>query len=92
MRETYGEDQFLAITWYTNGSYAVPEGMQRFGWYGFGGTPSVMFDGTESVIGGQVGGSMFPTYNPIVLERQALASPLIIDANAYATVVASIFL
>ncbi len=80
MRETYGEDQFLAITWYTNGSYAVPEGMQRFGWYGFSGTPSVMFDGTESVIGGQAGGSMFPTYNPIVLERQALASPLIIDA------------
>jgi hypothetical protein len=80
LRETYGEDQFLAVTWYTNGSYAVPEGTQRFAWYGFSGTPSAMFDGSLPVIGGQSGGSMFPTYDPLVQSRQALPSPLIIDA------------
>jgi len=40
-----------------------------------------MFDGVEEVVGGHSSGSMFETYHPIVQERLALPSPLIIEAN-----------
>jgi len=71
----------VPITWYINGSWSIPEGVQRFPWYGFGGTPSAMFDGVYEVVGGQSSGSMFPTYDPIVAGRLGSSSPLLIDAS-----------
>ena len=69
------------MTFYGNAPYSFPEGLQRVSWYGFNGTPSVMFDGLLSHIGGQASGSMFASYLPSVVTREAEPSPLIMDAN-----------
>jgi len=59
----------------------LPDGNSRASGYGFNGTPSVVFDGTETVIGGAASGSMYNTYEPIVVSQLASASPLTIDAS-----------
>ncbi len=68
------------MTFYLGGSYSIPDGNARAGWYGFNGTPSVVFDGTLVSIGGQTSGSMFSTYQPMVVSRLALSSPLTMNA------------
>jgi hypothetical protein len=79
LRAAYYPDEFIAISWYTSGVYAIPEGQARYPWYGFTGTPSVMFDGYDFEIGGLTSGSMFPYYDPIVSSHQGNA-PLAITA------------
>lgn len=69
------------MTFYGNAPYSFPEGLQRISWYGFSGTPSVMFDGVDDYVGGAASGSMYTTYLPTVVSRQSVASPLIMDAN-----------
>jgi len=39
-----------------------------------------MFDGLVDVVGGNTGGSMFPTYDPIVFSRVNTSSPLLMTA------------
>jgi hypothetical protein len=51
------------------------------GWYGFSGTPSVRFDGVHQHVGGQASGSMYSTYLPSFLDRQATPSPIVLNAN-----------
>ncbi|MHC4092427.1 MAG: FG-GAP-like repeat-containing protein [Planctomycetota bacterium] len=70
----------MAISWYTSGTYNIPVGTSRYSWYGFTGTPSVMFDGYEDVVGGLSSGSMFLYYDPIVSAHQGNA-PLAITAT-----------
>ncbi len=84
MGNEFDADEFVGITWYTGGSFGIPEGSSRFSWYGFSGTPSAMFDGTESVVGGASSGSMIGTYRPIVNSHLAVDSPITIMAG-YAT-------
>lgn len=80
LEEEYGTDQFVPMTIYSSGSYAPPGGSGRMSYYGFNGTPSATFDGTIDHLGGQSGGSMFATYNPSVLARLSVSSPLVINA------------
>lgn len=69
------------MTFYGNAPYSFSEGLQRVSWYGFSGTPSVMIDGYHSHVGGASSGSMFSTYQPSVVSRQATPSPLVMEAN-----------
>ena len=55
--------------------------MQRISWYGWSGTPSVMFDGTHQHVGGQDSGSMYSTYLPTFLSCASIPSPLEMVAN-----------
>ncbi len=66
-------------------AYGIPGGEARLSGYGFSGTPSAMFDGTLSYIGGLSGGSLFAVYDPLVAARLAVASPLTLAANYVAT-------
>lgn len=59
----------------------MPDGNLRASAYGFDSTPSVIFDGTQSHVGGAASGSMYNTYFPIVSNRLASASPLSITAS-----------
>ncbi len=79
METMYGPTEFLPLTFYFSAPYALPEGNARASWYGFSGTPSVMFDGVIDEIGGMASGSMYPTYNADYNVRSAIASPLIIN-------------
>ncbi len=69
------------MTFYLGGTYSIPQGNARASWYGFNGTPSVVFDGVMENVGGQPSGSMFSTYQPMVVSRMDLTSPLIMNAN-----------
>ena len=71
----------MSITWYISGIYNIPEGSSRYSWYGFTGTPSAMFDGYSSSVGGLETGSMFPYYDPIVSSHLGGNSPLTITGT-----------
>ncbi len=71
----------MPVTWYTSAPYAFPEGVQRFSWLGFSGTPSAMFDGYDAVVGGMPAGSMYSSYAPIVAAHLAADSPLAMSAQ-----------
>ena len=77
----YGSDDFVPLTFYLTAPYRLPVVDARFGMYGFGGTPSVMFDGVSDHVGGAGSGSMFATYEPLYLNRAATSSPLVLDAD-----------
>jgi len=66
----------VPVTWYLNAPYSIPDGVSRFYWYGFSGTPSVMFDGNTPVVGGSASGSMYSSYQPIVQNHLGDPSPL----------------
>ncbi len=68
------------MTFYLGGTYSTPEGNARADWYGFNGTPSTVFDGTLEYVGGQTSGSLFAVYEPLVVSRMAISSPLIMNA------------
>ncbi len=69
------------MTFYFSPPYVLADGNVRASNYGFSGTPSIMFDGTADLIGGAAAGSMFSSYEPMVVSALALASPLTIDAS-----------
>ncbi|MFT7699923.1 MAG: hypothetical protein ACI8S7_001757, partial [Candidatus Krumholzibacteriia bacterium] len=71
----------MGLTFYFSPPYVLPDGNVRASGYGFNGTPSVVFDGTEKVVGGAASGSMFSTYESIVLSQLSTVSPLSIDAS-----------
>ncbi len=75
----HGPTEFLPLTFYFSAPYALAAGNARAAWYGFTGTPSVMFDGILEEVGGLSSGSMYPTYNADYNTRSAIASPLIIN-------------
>ncbi len=81
LAEYYTTAEFIPITWYIGGEYYIGDAAARFAFYGFSGTPSAVFDGTQTVIGGMESGSMFETYAPIVASRLAASSPLSITAR-----------
>jgi hypothetical protein len=81
LAQYYTTDEFLPITWYIGGEYYIGAAATRWAFYNFSATPSAVFDGTEMVIGGQEGGSMFETYAPIVASRLSASSPLSITAS-----------
>ncbi|MBK7188685.1 MAG: hypothetical protein IPH86_08450 [bacterium] len=60
---------------YLTSPWRTSFGDTRFSTYGFRGTPSVMFDGTASYVGGQACGSMFPSYQPTVASKLGTSSP-----------------
>ncbi len=68
------------MTFYLGGFYSIPEGNSRASWYGFSGTPAAMFDGIIQSTGGQPSGSMFASYQPMVVSRLGISSPLIMNA------------
>ncbi len=49
--------------------------------YGFTGTPSVMFDGVTSMVGGMASGSMYASYLPVYTSRAATPSPVAIASS-----------
>jgi hypothetical protein len=63
-----------------NDVYYTPEGGLKADFYNVTGIPWVIFDGYEEVVGGTSGGSMFPTYDPIVVTHLADDSPISLDA------------
>ncbi len=69
------------MTYYLTNPYTTPFGNTRFGAYGFSGTPSVMFDGTSSYVGGAASGSMYATYQPTVAARLGVSSPVTMGAT-----------
>ncbi len=79
METMYGPTEFLPLTFYFSAPYATAEGNARASWYGFGGTPSVMFDGVIEEVGGLASGTMYPSYNADYNLRSPIASPLIIN-------------
>ncbi len=79
MESMHGPTEFLPMTFYFTAPYALPEGNDRATWYGFSGTPSVMFDGVIAEVGGMSSGTMYPTYNADYNTRSSIASPLIIN-------------
>jgi len=81
LESIYSTSEFLPMTFYFGAPYSTPEGNARATWYGFTGTPNVMFGGTYKSIGGIDNGSMFPHYNPVVQSQMATASPLIMTAG-----------
>ena len=80
MEENYGTDEFLPMTFYLGGVYSIPEGNSRASWYGFSGTPAIMFDGVDDAVGGQPSGSMYASYLPMYAARASMSSPLIMNA------------
>jgi hypothetical protein len=79
LESVYDSSEFLGMTFYFGAPYSTPEGDNRASWYGIGGTPTVMFGGTVESVGAS--GTMFYTYDPIVQNQMATASPLIMDAS-----------
>lgn len=69
------------MTYFLSNPYTTAFGNARFGAYGFNGTPSVMFDGTSSYVGGAASGSMYATYQPTVAARLAVSSPVQMAAS-----------
>ena len=69
------------MTFYGSAPYSFSQGVARMNSYGFSGTPSVMIDGDFSHVGGASSGSMYTTYLPSFLSREAPPSPLVMDAN-----------
>ena len=77
----FGTDNFLPLTFYLTPPLRLPVTDVRFSMYGFTGTPSVMFDGTTSSIGGLGSGSMYSNYLPLYQARAATPSPLVIESS-----------
>ena len=71
----------MPLTWDTGTGI----GHDRFVYYGFTGTPTAMFDGVVSSVGGLPSGSMFDYYQPLVQNRLSVASPLTITASFQVT-------
>ena len=69
------------MTYFLSSPYTTAFGNARFGGYGFSGTPSVMFDGVSSYVGGAASGSMYLTYQPTVAARRAVSSPVQMGAT-----------
>ncbi len=81
MYNTYTRSEFIGLTFYFTAPYSLPGGNARASYYGFSGTPSVMFNGVYDYVGGAASGSMFSTYQPYVISELAKASPLTIDSG-----------
>ncbi|MBE0565416.1 MAG: VCBS repeat-containing protein [Krumholzibacteria bacterium] len=79
--DIYGADKVVPLTFYLTAPYRIPVVDQRWGMYGFSGTPSVMFDGQLQSVGGAASGSMLATYQPLYLNRAAVASPVLVAAS-----------
>ena len=77
LESVYDETLFLPLTFYFSAPYSSPEGNARASWYGFNGTPSVMFDGQQAHIGGAPNGSMYESYLPTYQSNSAVTSPVI---------------
>ena len=77
----FGTDNFLPLTFYLTPPYRLPVTDTRFSMYGFNGTPSVMFDGTVSSVGGLGSGSMYTNYLPLYQARAATPSPLVVASS-----------
>lgn len=69
------------MTYYLTNPWRTPFGDGRFSSYGFSGTPSVMFDGTASYVGGMASGSMYASYQPTVAAKLATTSPVALAAS-----------
>ncbi len=67
----------MPLTWDTG----TGSGSTRFNYYGFSGTPTAVFDGLVSSVGGLPSGSMFDSYQPLVQNRLGAVSPLTITAS-----------
>ncbi len=71
----------MPLTFYLTAPYRLPATDTRLLMYGFDGTPSVMFDGAASAVGGAGSGSMFAAYTPLYLNRAATSSPLVLASS-----------
>lgn len=71
----------MPLTYYFSSPYRIPIVDSRASMYGFTGTPSVMFDGVTSSIGGLPSGSMFSYYNPTYLTRSGTPSPVVLESS-----------
>jgi len=81
LETVYDSSEFLDMTFYFGAPYSTPVGNARASWYGFNGTPSVMFGGTGDFVGGAASGSMFSSYNPTVISQLGTPSPLVMSAS-----------
>ncbi|HEX7319543.1 MAG TPA: Omp28-related outer membrane protein [bacterium] len=79
----------MVIAYHANGyPYYCADGVQRWSYYGWTGTPYVSIDGlTDTIIGGiSYPGNMFPFYRIAAAQRMAVASPMrIILTSTYDT-------
>ncbi len=76
----HGSDLFVPITWHLSHPDSTTYGNLRQGWLGNTGTPTVVFDGYEPVIGGNLS-TMYDTYAPITAAHLLDSSPLSLVAE-----------
>jgi len=81
LRTHHPDSEFICLTFYFSAPFATPASNARASWYGFSGTPSVMFDGQLSSVGGQASGSMYATYEPLVSGELTRTSPMSLNAG-----------
>ena len=87
MAEELGINQLANIAFHLAAPYEIDEAYPRFAWYGFTGTPSVMFDGISRKVGGWEG--IYDVYFGII--QNLLLDPAEIDLQFTGTLWDSTF-
>ena len=81
MQEDYGTDNLVCIYWHVSDVYEIPAGGDRADLYSVSGIPECNFDAVEEVVG--AGSTVINTYRPIILNRMAIPSPVVITSNGF---------
>jgi len=80
--ELVEEGHPVAVIEYHGGDiYETSQSMGRINYYNLGGYPTAWFDGGNTVSGGSHDNSMYPTYEPIVNERETEPSWFELDLD-----------
>jgi hypothetical protein len=69
----------VTIAYHSGDAYVNTPSSTRSTFYGVSGTPTVRFDGDDSVVGGIHYGTMYPTYRAIFDQHKTVSSPLEIE-------------
>jgi hypothetical protein len=67
------------IKYHSGDSYEIPASASRVSYYGIAGFPTSIFDGVESIVGGSADQSLYPSYVPIVEDRNEIRTAFDMD-------------
>jgi len=67
------------IAYHKSDDFETTEGIERIDYYGINGYPTVIFDGVETVVGGNPEASMYSAYVPVVQSRLNILAPASIE-------------
>ena len=67
------------VAYHKSDDFETTESVERINYYGIDGYPTVIFDGVETVVGGQPEGSMYESYVPFVESRLNILAPASIE-------------